>query len=81
VIGTFGFVFAQGGLGAYPFLVSMVLLYYGTSIELLSDAEIIEKTKLGLAVGWVVWTAESFMYIVLGLVSLLLLSFRKDKKE
>jgi uncharacterized protein (TIRG00374 family) len=81
VIGTFGFVFAQGGLGAYPFLVSMVLLYYGTPIELLSDTEIIEKTKLGLAVGWVVWTAESIMYIVLGLVSLLLLSFRKDKKE
>ena len=68
VIGTVGFVIAQGGLGAYPLLVSMVLLLYGISEE------------SGLAIGWVVWTTESAMYIVLGLVSLLLLLFQKSKK-
>ena len=68
VIGAVGFVVAQGGLGAYPLLVSMVLLLYGISEE------------SGLAVGWVVWTTESAMYLILGLVSLLLLSFQKNKK-
>ncbi|MDR0605444.1 MAG: flippase-like domain-containing protein [Bacteroidales bacterium] len=69
VIGTIGFVVAQGGLGAYPLLVSIVLLLYGIPEE------------IGLAIGWVIWTTESLMYSILGLVSLLLLSFKKDKKQ
>jgi uncharacterized protein (TIRG00374 family) len=69
VVGTVGFVVAQGGLGAYPLLVSVVLALYGIGEE------------VGLAVGWVVWTTESVMYIVFGLASVLLISFQKDKKE
>jgi len=69
VIGTLGFVVAQGGLGAYPLLVSIVLLLYGISGE------------SGLAVGWVVWSSESFMYVVLGLLSLLIISLKKDKTK
>ncbi len=68
VIGTVGFIVAQGGLGAYPLLVSMVLLLYGIAEE------------SGLAVGWVVWATESLMYLFLGLVSILLLLFQKKKK-
>jgi uncharacterized protein (TIRG00374 family) len=69
VIGTVGFIVAQGGLGAYPLLVSVVLLSYGISEE------------AGLAIGWVIWTTESLMYSLLGLLSLLLLSLRKDKQK
>jgi uncharacterized protein (TIRG00374 family) len=68
VIGTVGFIIAQGGLGAYPLLVSIVLLTYGISEE------------SGLAVGWVIWTTESVMYSLLGLLSILLLSLKKDKQ-
>ena len=68
VIGTVGFIVAQGGLGAYPLLVSIVLLMYGIPEE------------SGLAIGWVVWTTESAMYLGLGLISLLLLSLKKNKK-
>ena len=67
-IGTIAFVIAQGGLGAYPLLVSMVLLLYGIAEE------------SGLAIGWVVWATESLMYLVLGLVSLLMLLFQKKKQ-
>ena len=67
VVGTLGFIVAQGGLGAYPLLVSMVLLLYGISEE------------SGLAIGWVVWTTETIMYLVLGLISLLMLLFSKSK--
>ena len=69
VIGTVGFVVAQGGLGAYPLLVAMVLSLYGISEE------------SGLAVGWVIWTTETLMYVALGLVSLLIISLKKDKKR
>jgi hypothetical protein len=69
VVGTVGFIIAQGGLGAYPLLVAIVLSFYGVSEE------------LGLAIGWVIWTTESLMYSVLGLVSMLLLSLKKNKQS
>ena len=67
VIGTLGFAIAQGGLGAYPLLVAMALSLYGIAEE------------SGLAIGWVIWTAESLMYIVLGLISVLIISLKKEK--
>ena len=69
VVGTVGFIVAQGGLGAYPLLVAMVLSLYGISEE------------SGLAIGWVVWTTETLMYVVLGVVSLLVISLEKDKAK
>lgn len=67
VIGTVGFVIAQGGLGAYPWLVSVVMALYGISAE------------VGLAVGWVVWSTESLVYLFIGLVSLVIISFKKQQ--
>lgn len=57
VVGSLGFLIAQGGLGAYPLLVSVVLLLYGIPEE------------SGLAIGWVLWATESFMYLFLGFLS------------
>jgi len=69
VIGTLGFVVAQGGLGVYPMLVYIALHLYGIS-------ETGSKS-----IGWVVWSTETLMYIVLGLASLLIISFKKDKTK
>lgn len=69
VIGTVGFVIAQGGLGAYPWLVSVVMALYSISAE------------VGLAVGWVVWSTESLVYLFIGLVSLVIISFKKQQHE
>ena len=69
VVGTFGFVIAQGGLGAYPLLVSQVLLWYGIPYE------------TGLAVGWVIWANETFVYVAGGLVSLVFTALRKSSKQ
>ncbi len=69
VIGTVGFVVAQGGLGAYPWLVSVVMALYGISAE------------VGLAVGWVVWSVESLVYLFIGLVSLIIISLKKQQHE
>ncbi|MDR1792090.1 MAG: flippase-like domain-containing protein [Bacteroidales bacterium] len=68
-IGTIGFAVAQGGLGAYPLLVSGVLLLYGINKE------------VGLAAGWVIWATEEVMYVVLGLVSLAIIAIKKSEKK
>ena len=68
VIGSVGFIVAQGGLGAYPLLISLVLSLYGLAPE------------YGLAIGWVIWTTENAMYLVLGLLSLVVVSLKKRKQ-
>ena len=68
-VGAIGFLVAQGGLGAYPWLVSSVLLLYGICKE------------EGLAVGWVVWTIETVLYLVFGVLSLVLISMKKTGKN
>ncbi|HOS17430.1 MAG TPA: lysylphosphatidylglycerol synthase transmembrane domain-containing protein [Bacteroidales bacterium] len=67
VVGTIGFIIAQGGLGAYPLLIASVLLLYNVNKE------------IGLAVGWVVWTTETVLYILGGIVSLILAPFTNAK--
>ncbi|MBO4581923.1 MAG: flippase-like domain-containing protein [Bacteroidales bacterium] len=65
VIGTVGFAIAQGGLGAYPWLISIVMALYGISSE------------VGLALGWVVWSTESVLYLLIGIISLVIISLKK----
>jgi len=68
-VGAIGFFVSQGGLGAYPLLISSVLLLYGI------------KAEEGLAIGWVVWTIETVLYLLLGVSSLILLSMQKTAKN
>lgn len=65
VIGTFGFIIAQGGLGAYPLLIAMVFALYGISKE------------IGLSIGWVVWSVETATYVIFGTISLIIISLKK----
>ena len=60
---------AQGGLGAYPWMVAQVLLLYGITKE------------AGLAAGWIGWLAQTVMIIVVGIISLIIASFMKDSNE
>lgn len=69
VVGTFGFVIAQGGLGLYPLLVSEVLLLYGIPYE------------TGLAIGWVIWANETFVYVIGGLITLIYTALCKSTKK
>jgi glycosyltransferase 2 family protein len=63
VFGSFAITLVQGGIGAYPFVVMKGLMLYGVA-----------KTT-GLAAGWIVWTSQSVMLIVMGGLSLILISF------
>jgi uncharacterized protein (TIRG00374 family) len=65
VVGTIGFIIAQAGLGAYPLIVAGVLALYGVDYA------------QGLAAGWIGWTAQQLMVLVVGFASLILASFLK----
>ena len=65
VAGSFAVAFTNGGFGAYPYLISQVLLLFGYS------------AVVGTAFGWIVWLSQTALVIVFGLVCFLLFSIRK----
>ncbi len=70
VFGTFGMIFTQGGIGAYPLILQATLILYGIS-----------ETG-GFAFGWLTWSAQTFLILVLGFLSLILLQiFNKKQHE
>ena len=69
ILSTVAFMVAQGGLGAYPWMVAQVLLLYGVTIE------------KGLAAGWIGWLGQTVMIIIIGIISLVIASFVKDSTE
>jgi hypothetical protein len=68
IFGSLAIGFSNGGLGAYPFSIALVLSLYGIS------------TESGTAFGWLVWTSQTLLTIVLGLVSYLLLPILNKNK-
>ena len=75
IAGTIGMIVVQGGLGVYPALVAVVVSFYlpGDGGETLSSD--------GLALGWIIWTSQTIMMIVIGLISLSYFALKSDKYE
>lgn len=69
VFGSAGVIAVPGGIGAYPFIVTEVLKLYS----------IIATT--GIAFGWIVWTSQAILILVLGLLSFIMLPMQKNKNE
>lgn len=69
IAGSVGIVLVQGGIGVYPAFVALIVSVYMAPPEggglLRPDA---------LAMGWLLWVAQTLMIIVLGGLSLLLIS-------
>jgi len=61
VMGSLSIVFVQGGLGVFPIAIMESLMLYGVS-----------KTG-ALALGWILWSSQTLMIIVLGVASIPLL--------
>ncbi len=72
IAGAIGIVLVQGGIGVYPAFVALIVGVYMAPPEggglLRPDA---------LAMGWLLWAAQTLMIIVLGGVSLLLAALQK----
>lgn len=72
IAGAIGIILVQGGIGVYPAFVALIVGVYMAAPEggglLRPDA---------LAMGWLLWAAQTLMIIVLGGASLLLTALKK----
>ena len=69
VVGSIAIAFTNSGFGSYPFLISKVLLFYAVS------------ETAGNAFGWIIWTSQMLLVLVLGLASFILLPIINNKKQ
>lgn len=67
--GTIGIILVQGGIGIYPIIVSELLIYYGVEI---GD---------GYALGWLTWSAQTGLVLILGLIAFIVLPVSNHKHE
>lgn len=75
VAGAVGIVLVQGGIGVYPAFVALIVsIYMAPPISGYIRPE-------ALAMGWLLWVAQTLMLIVLGGLSLLLLTFKRSAKQ
>ena len=68
VFGSLAIGFSNGGLGAYPFSIALIFSLYGISND------------VGTAFGWLVWTSQTILTILLGLISYVLLPILNRNK-
>lgn len=59
--GSIAMIITPGGIGAYPAIIASLLALYGVN------------QGLGLAYGWVSWSAQTIVVIIFGFASLILL--------
>ena len=68
VMGGLSIIFIQGGIGIYPAAIMGTLALYGIA------------EPIGLALGWIIWTAQTLMIIILGSLSLILVPLYNKKR-
>ena len=70
-VGTVGMILTPNGIGAYPLLIAQLLGLYGLNAD-----------TTGNASGWLMWSAQTFIILVGGLICFVLISRlnRKNKK-
>jgi uncharacterized protein (TIRG00374 family) len=67
--GTFAFILVQGGIGAYQIIVQNTLVIYGIT------------ANVGYALGWIIWSSQTFTVILGGLLSLIILPIINKRKN
>jgi glycosyltransferase 2 family protein len=67
VAGSLGISLTNGGLGVFPLVVGMVVEYF------LKDSSDFDRDGVGLALGMIIWSSQTLLVVVLGLVSFVLL--------
>ena len=68
VVGSIAIAFTNSGFGSYPFLISKILLFYSVS------------ETAGNAFGWIVWTSQMALVVILGVLSFVFLPILNRKK-
>jgi hypothetical protein len=76
VAGAVGIVLVQGGIGVYPAFVALIVSIY----MLPPDGGGLIRPE-ALAMGWLLWAAQTLMIIVLGGLSILLLALKRPADQ
>lgn len=66
--GSIGMIVTQGGIGAYQIIIQKTLMLYDIN------------ANIGLAFGWLLWLAQTFVVLFLGLISFVLLPIYNRNK-
>lgn len=74
IAGSLGITFTNGGIGTYPLLVGLVVAFY-----IGNDHP--EGQAVGNALGMLIWTSQTILMIILGLISLALLPRNYSKEQ
>ena len=69
IFGAISITTTNGGIGVYPLSISMALSFYELPLE------------TSLAFGWILWTSQTIIVILLGLTSFVLLPIINNKKH
>ena len=67
-IGSVGMIVTPGGIGAYPLMVAKLIELYG-----------LDFNTTGTALGWLLWTAQTVIILVVGLLFSVLFSYKNKK--
>lgn len=76
IAGSLGIVFTNGGIGIFPLLVGLVVVFFlGENTE--------HNQAIGNALGLIIWVSQTLLLILLGLLSLVLLpkNYTKENVE
>ena len=76
VAGSLGITFTNGGIGAFPLVVGLVVAFYLSAQFGAENAQ-----GIGYAIGMIIWSSQTLMMIVLGLLSLVLLPKNYTAKD
>ncbi len=69
VFGTIGIILVQGGIGVYPAIVAETLFIYHIS------------STTGYAMGWLLWSSQTLLIVIVGSISLFLLHIVNKKPD
>jgi uncharacterized membrane protein YbhN (UPF0104 family) len=69
-IGSVGMIITPGGIGAYPLLVAKLVELYGLDFD-----------TIGTALGWLLWSAQTVIILVAGVVFFALFSIKNKRLQ
>lgn len=67
IFGSIGIMIVQGGIGIYPAIIAETLAIYGI------------QATTGYALGWLSWTAQTLLIVLMGIASLIILPIYNKK--
>jgi glycosyltransferase 2 family protein len=70
VLGSVGMLIAPGGIGAYAWIVAKLMGWYG-----------LDETTIGTALGWLLWSVQTLIILIGGLIFFALLSYHNKKHK